>query len=565
MAEALNEAPDAQPFAEPELHRRRGISPIWAVPIVAALVAAWLGYTAFAEKGPTISISFQTAAGIEPGKTRIKYHDIDLGVVNRIDPSPDLSRVVVVAQMNKMAGPHLTAGTKFWVVRPRFSLSGLSGLETLVSGAYIEMDPGQGKSTHFFQGLEEPPIVRSDVAGSEFGLTTQKIGSIGPGSPIYYRGIQVGEVIRYTFAGEDKGIDVQIFVREPYNALIYEGTRFWNASGINLSTGAGGFKVEVDSLQAVLSGGISFETPEGTLKGQRSKEGTVFPLHDDREEARDASFTSALHAIVEFSGSVRGLEVGAPVEFRGMKVGKVLNFYIEGDPVTMTFHIPVTIALEVERIHIVGGNQGQFGSGALLPALVERGLRAQLRSGNLITGQMVVALDFFPDAPPASIVQTDTYPILPTVPNDLENITRSVSDTLDRIAALPLDQVVQDVRKVLASVLAITDSPDLRESAKSLNGALGAAQQLMHESGVQVGPLATSLRHASDSADVTLKQADTALASMNAGYGRDSRVRLDLSDMLRQLQEAARSVRMLAGYLEMHPEALMRGKTGGPQ
>jgi paraquat-inducible protein B len=303
-----------------------------------------------------------------------------------------------------------------------------------------------------------------------------------------------------------------------------------------------------------LSGGIAFETADAARQGEPSKEGTVFPLYNDRQQAQDASYTREVRAIVEFDGSVRGLDVGAPVEFRGIKVGRVLDFHLEGDPATMTFRIPVTIAIEVDRIRVAGGSQGQFGSGTRLPALVARGLRAQLRSGNLITGQLVVALDIFPDAPPEQIVQTDTYPKLPTVPNDLEGITRSVSQTLDKISELPLDEVVKDLRKILKSVLVLTDSPDLQQALKSLNRTLAATE-----------PLAASLRRTSESADATLKQADTALASMNVGYGRDSKVRSDLSDLLRQLQDTARSVRLLASYLEQHPEALVRGKAGGAQ
>jgi paraquat-inducible protein B len=386
--------------------------------------------------------------------------------------------------------------------------------------------------------LEEPPVVHSGVPGREFVLSAQKIGSLGPGSPIYFRGIQVGEVTSEVFAGIDKGIEVRIFVREPYDALVYEGTRFWSASAISLSTRPGGFKVEVESVQALLSGGIAFDTLETERKGQPAAEGASFPLFDDRTQAQDASYTKSARLIVEFEGSVHGLEVGAPVEFRGMKVGRVLNFHLEFDPDGAKFRIPVTIEFEFERVQLASGSYDQYGGGRLLPVLVARGLRAQLRSASFITGQLMVALDFFPDAPPAEVTMSGSYPKLPAMPNELEGMTRSVGATLDKIAALPLDAVVQDLRDVLESVRELTANPDLKDTARSVN------------------VLLASLRQASDSADATLKRANATLA----GYGGDSKFQGDLRDMVRQLQETLRSVRLLANYLEQHPESLVRGK-----
>ena len=561
MTETLSAAPGmTRDVSAPDVRRRRRISPIWALPIVALLIAGWLGYTAFAERGPTISISFKTAAGIEPGKTRIKYHDIVLGIVERVTPTDDLSHVRVSAKMNRMAERHLTKGTKFWVVRPRFGLTGLSGLETLVSGAYIEMDPGEGKATHSFEGLEEPPVIRADIAGREFVLTTKKLGAIGTGSPIFFHGLQVGEVASHTFSEADASSSIRIFIREPFDAFVYDQTRFWNASGITFSAGGSGFKLQIESLQAVLLGGLAFDTDDNVRSKTPSKEGAVFPLYDDQASARDAAYTKTSRAIVEFSGSVRGLEKGAPVEFRGLRIGEVLDFYLEFDPATKALRVPVTIELDIERVRLTSGTYESYGRGALLSDFVDRGLRAQLRTASLITGQLMVSLDFFPDAPPAEVVFTDTYPKLPTMPNTLENIERSLGKTLDRIASLPLDELVQDIRKVLGSVLALTDSSELKDSIRSLNNTLASTETLMQNANSQVGPLIVSLRRASDSADAAMKQADGLLASANAGYGRDSKVRGDLTELLRQLQDAAKSVRNLASYLEQHPESLLRGK-----
>jgi paraquat-inducible protein B len=553
---------DGAPSAGPDVRPLRSISPIWAVPIVALVIAAWLAYTSYRDQGPLIAITFRTASGIEPGKTHIKHHDIDLGVVVDVVPSPDLTQVIVHARMNATSADHLRKSTRFWVVRPRISLSGLSGLETLVSGAYIEMDPGDGDRTTNFTGLEEPPAVRADVPGTEFLLITERLGAVGPGSPLYFRGIDVGEVMGYSLGGEDMKITLRVFVRAPYDALVRERTRFWNASSIRLAAGGSGFKVEIESLQAVVAGAISFDTQKTEEAASPSKEGTTFRLYEDREQAQDAIFERGLKAVVEFGGSVRGLDVGAPVEFRGIKIGEVESFHPVFDLDTKEFRIPVVINLDIDRIAVHGGDQQSVGAGKFFPEFVARGLRAQLRSTSLITGQLAVALDFFPDAPPAKLETSDGMMKLPTLPNDLENITRSVNDTLGRIAALPLQDVVHDVRRVLASILTITDSPEVRDTVVSARNTLVQAEHVMRTIDGQVEPLTASLRKASDSADAALRQADATLASIKDGYGHQSGLNRDVGEMLRQLRDAARSVRQFADFLEQHPEALVRGKGG---
>lgn len=528
LAHARTKTPELH---QPEVRRRRRLSPIWILPIVAVIVAAWLAYITFAEKGPIITISFKTASGVEAGKTQIKYHDIELGVVQRVQAAPDLSHVVISAQMNKTAETHLKEGTHFWVVRPRLSITSLSGLETLVSGNYIEMDPGPGPATERkFTGLEQPPVVRSDEPGTSYVVTTDKIGSISSGSPVFYRGIVVGEVIDYSFDGTQPKIPVRVFVKKPYDAVIHDGTQFWNASGINVSAGAGGVKVEIESLEAVLAGGIAFETPEAATSGELAKADTTFPLYDNRAAAIDAGYTQRTRAIVEFEGSVRGLEIGAPVEAQGIPIGRVVDFHLVVDAAAHTVRVPVVIESDIARIGIINQPPEEVGKLKLARSLVALGLRAQLRTSNLITGSLIVALDFFPDAPPAEIVETSTYPKLPTVPTQMESLTRSVSQTLDRIAALPLDDIAKDTRD-----------------------ALQTAQQLMRDANTRSAPLLVSLNKTSEAAE-------TALKGINTTYGRDSPIPGDLASLLRQLQDTAKSVKTLATYLEEHPNSVILGK-----
>jgi paraquat-inducible protein B len=533
------------------------LSPFWAFPVIALIVGAWLAYVTLSEQGPKITVEFKAATGLEAGKTRVKHKDIELGLVSKLEPSEDLSHVDVLIKMNKRAEPHLTDKTRFWVVRPRLSLTNMSGLDTLVSGAYIEMDPAEGKAgERHFVGLEEPPVVTASQKGREFVLTTDRLGAIGPNSPVFYRGLKVGEVMGYDASDLDGDIKVHIFVFSPYDDHVYESTRFWSASGISIGAGADGFKFEMESLEAVLAGGVAFESPESARRDQPAKAQTTFVMFPDRQSARDSAFSHTSRAIVEFGGSVRGLTVGSPVEFRGIKIGKVLDFYLTFEPATNTFRVPVTIEVEFDRVRVAAGENSQFGTGRLAPALVERGLRAQLKSTSLITGGLMVNFDFFPDAPPATIDTSGPYPKLPTVPNELENITRSLSEVASKIAALPLDAVVADLRGVIKSAQEIVGSPELKASVASLQRALA---KLDNES----GPLLTSLKQASDSASVAVKRAETLLKSMENGYGGDSAVQREMVDMLRQLRDAARSVKLLADFAEQHPESFIRGKSGG--
>jgi paraquat-inducible protein B len=517
--------------AEPHIRRSR-FSLIWILPIVALLIAGWIGYTTLSERGPTITISFKTATGLEAGKTEIKHNDVVLGMVKRVDPTPDLESVVVTAQMNKLAAPHLNENTKFWVVRPRFSLTNLSGLQTLVSGSFIEMDPGSGNTAHrTFTGLEEPPVVRSDVSGTTYTLTANKVGSVSSGSPVFFRGIEVGEVISSDFEGIDKGFTVRVFVYKPYDAYVHDGTQFWNASGISLDAGSGGFKLEIESLQAVLAGGIAFDTGEAALKSAVAKANSTFPLYADRADAEEAGYSKRGRVLVEFEGSVRGLAIGSPVEVQGITIGRVVDFHLVVDAAKNTVRVPVVCEIDIGRIGIINQPAGQVGSGKLMADLVARGMRAQLRTSSFLTGQLFVAFDFFPDAPPAKIVDTDTYPLVPSVPTQMEGLTRSVSQTLDKLASLPLEDIAADARKTLE-----------------------AAQQLMTNANAQTTPLLASLRQTSAAADSVLK-------SMGSAYGGDSQIRAELMETLRQLQETLRSAQTLTNYLEQHPDSVLRGKS----
>ncbi|WP_395673388.1 intermembrane transport protein PqiB [Inquilinus sp.] len=549
--------------AAPRIDRKRRFSPIWLVPIVAALVGVYLAWITLSDKGPTITITFQTADGLEAGKTVIKHKEVVFGTVRSLALSEDLSHVEVTAEMTKEAAPHLRQGTRFWVVRPRLSASGgLTGFSTIVSGAYIELDPGRGASEQSYTGLEDPPVVRADMPGTEFLLTADRIGSIGTGSPIYFRDVQVGQVMGFDSSNLEAGVKIHAFIRAPYDQQVYAGTRFWNAAGISLTTGPQGFRLQIESLQAVLAGGIAFDTPSTARTGEPAKTGTSFALYKDQTSMQESEYTIRLPYLVYFGGSVGGLAPGAPVEWQGIKIGQVTDVRLQYDAAAGVARIPVTIEVEPQRIELVGTDQ-DFATGANVAALVRRGLRAQLKTGNLLTGAMVVSFEMDPDAPPAELGTGDRYPVIPSVPGQLDSAMRSINGILDKVSSLPLDQLIQQANATLKSFETLAAAPEITDSLRSLAGTLASTQQLLSQANTNLGPVIEKLPPLLDATQQAVRRLSGTLGSVTQGYGADSTFKRDLTRLMSQVDDTLRSVRVLTDYLEQHPEALIRGKTEG--
>jgi paraquat-inducible protein B len=539
-------APDRGELPEVEVKKRRGISPVWLIPLVAGAIAIWLAYTTLQEKGPQITVVFDNAEGLEAGKTTVKYRNVEVGVVDEVTLSEDLSHIVVTANLDKNMEAHLKEGTRFWIVRPRVGFGGVSGLGTLLSGAYVELDPGEGPAAHDFVGLAEPPPITSQVPGTQFVLRTDRLGSIGRGAPIYYRSIPVGQVLGYELAEDKQGLNVKIFVDAPNDQLVRPSSRFWNASGVNVSLGADGVDVAMESLEALLAGGIAFDTPDIDKPGEPAAAGTSFPLFASLNAVTEAGFTEKIPYLVHFDGSVRGLRARAPVEFRGIRVGSVTDVRLDMDPKQDTLRIPVTLEIEPQRFGIErGAGEERY---AVMAALVERGLRAQLKSGNLLTGELLVDLEFHPDSPPATLDRSGTYPEIPAVPAQLEALEASVTAVLNKLAALPLPQLVSDLQRTIQGIESLVTSPDTQQAAGALNQAAVRLDTLIATLDAQLGPL--------------LIQAQSTLASADGLVGANSQGRYDLNALLKELTGAARSIRVFADYLERHPDALIRGKTG---
>jgi paraquat-inducible protein B len=551
----LAENTDHLPQATVQPKRRGRISVVWVVPILAAVVAIGIAVQRIASEGPTITIIFTGAGGVEAGKTFVKYKDVNIGQVTAVKLADDYSKVEITAKIDKSAERLMVEDAKFWVVEPRVTLSGVSGLGTLLSGNYIGFEVGQSKKPQRkFTALEIPPAVTKDQAGRQFVLKAEELGSLGVGSPIYYRRLQVGQVIAYNLASDGKGLEIRIFVDSPYDKFVTPEARFWNASGLDVSVNAGGVDVRTQSLIALLAGGLAFEVPAFAAQAEPAAANAVFTLYGDRAAALKAPESIGARYVLYFTESLRGLSVGAPVTLLGLPAGEVTDVGLDLDSKTANIRGRVEIVTYPERLvarlaakETVAGKslaRSEQGRHAFFQRLIEeRGLRAQLRSGNLITGQLYVAFDYFPDAPKAKIDWSREPTIIPVVPSTVQDLEAKLNSVVAKLEKLPYEEIGADLAKALAGL-----NQTLQDASKALNG-------INTELTPALKATVEDIRRAVASADVLLKSTDATMV------GRDAPAQQELRDALQEIARAARSVRVLVEYLDRHPEALLRGKT----
>ena len=535
--------PDDKPaptgLPPPRVVRRREWLPslIWLIPIVAALVGVMLIVKILMERGPEIVLTFETAEGLEANKTAVKYKDVQIGTVQSLRLARDRSHVRVLVQLNKEAEGFTAEDSRFWVVRPRLDTSGISGLGTLLSGAYIGADAGVSKETASeFKGLEVPPIVTRDASGQQFLLRATDIGSLDVGSPVYFRRIKVGQVAAYQLDGDGRGVTLRVFVNAPYDKFVGVNTRFWQASGIDAQLSASGFTLRTQSLATILLGGIAFKAPDDAM-GPLAKENTAFTLAEDETTAMKEPDGPPQTLLMYFNQSLRGLSPGAPVDFRGVVIGEVKSIGVEFDRAEREFRMPVLVQVYPDRLRRRAGETGEETRATQqdrLRFLTEKGLRAQLRNGNLLTGSVYVALDFFPKAPPAKI-NMDKNPIeLPTVANSLDEIQSQVQEIASKLNKVPYEQIAGDLRTTLAA----------------LNKTLASTEQAVTRINTDVTPELTA----------AMKDVRKIVNNAERTLADDSPLQQDMRQTLRELTRAAGSVRVLTDYLERHPESLLRGK-----
>ena len=537
------ESDDGAPLARTRPHR--WFAWVWAVPIVAGAIVLWLGARSFLTHGPDITISFRSVEGLVERQSNIRHRGVVVGRVEELELAPDLRRVIVHARMTRAAKQALNENTEFYVVSPHVGVEGISGLSTIVSGVYIEMEPATGtKSQDAFVGLEEAPSLRPDTPGRSFTVTAPDLGSLSSGSPISYHGVSVGEVEGYSLAPDGGHVTVTAFIRAPYNRLVHPETRFWNAGGVDVSVGAQGVRIRANSFQQLLGGGIAFETPATALNGEPSPQGATFALFDTQGEATREPRGEQLVYVAGFSGNLRGVDPGTAVELDGMPVGSVRESKLSYEPGKKTLTTLVTIAIDPDRVQILNMPSAGTGTPAQdaqrkIETLVAGGLRAQVLTANLLTGFQIVTLDMVPGAPAAHVERVNGSVRIPT--------TQS-SD---------IGEVLRSLRGVLQNIDRATSGPQLGHAIQSLDSTLTHLDQLTADVQPDLKSLLKSLRETSDSANATLNSLRDVVGKQGGDAGSP-----DVSQLMRELSDAARSVRGLADYLERHPESLLRGRRG---
>ncbi len=507
---------------------------VWVVPVVALLIAGWLVVQSVMRNGPTITIRFSTGEGIEAGKTKIKFKNVDVGVIKSVELSDDHKTVLASAEMSRNASSMLVDDTRFWVVRPRISGGTVSGIGTLLSGSHIGMDIGTAqKARSDFVGLESPPVLASGAPGREFVLKSDNLGSLDVGSPVFFRRLQVGQIVSFALDPEGAGMIIHVFINAPYDRYVTDDTRFWHASGVDVTLDTTGVKVNTESLVSVLIGGLAFENPSGATNRVEADAQHQYDLFAGRAEAMKEHDAIVDKYVLNFKESVRGLTVGAPIDFRGIVIGEVSAINTHFDPATKEFSIPVEVSIFPERL--ISRDDSGSAVGAIpskrkefADYLVKKGLRAQLRTASLLTGQLYIAIDFFPSAPKATVDWSTKTPQLPTVPGNLQGLQDSITSLVAKLNKIPFEGIGNDLRKTLND-----------------------ADTLMNTINTDVAP----------EAKATLATARETLTSANRALQSDSPLQQSTADTMRELSRTAASFRALAEYLQRHPEALLRGKT----
>ncbi|WP_454835137.1 PqiB family protein [Pseudomonas lini] len=517
--------------------RRFSVSLVWIVPIVAVLVGISLVVHSWMQEGPTITVTFKTGSGLTANKTEVKYRNVVIGHVSDVKLSNDQKSVNATIKLDKQAESFTREDSQFWVVRPRIGAGGVSGIDTLLSGDYIGADIGQAnaRSKHF-TGLENPPPITYGEPGKRFMLHTQDLGSLDIGSPLYYRKIPVGQVVAYALDADGKGVNIEVFVHSPNDVFVTENTRFWNASGIDVSVGANGFAVSTESLSSLLVGGIAFRAPEYSPNDQPASENKTFDLFVDQQTALAPPHGKGQYLSLRFDQALRGLKIDAPVEFLGVEFGKVVSINLDFDAKKRSFPLNVGIMIYPQRLgqahakmlKALNHDPNDEAAGIrLMGSFIENGLRAQARSGNLLTGQLYIALDFYPKAEKVVFDPTARPVSVPTIPGSLEQLQEKLEGMVNKINQLPIERIAGNLDSNLV---------ELRKGLAQFN-----AKTLP---GVQT----------------TLSDVSKTLQSASSTLADDSPQREQLNDTLNELGRMSRSLRELSDYLGRNPESLIRGR-----
>ena len=553
-----------QPMPTASVRARRTIPLVWIVPLLTGLIALWLAYDTWSKKGPVITVTFETAAGLTAGQSQLKYKNVVMGTVKSIDVSPDLTHVIATVETIRDAEPLLTDKTIFWVVKPELFAGSLTGLETLLSGSYIGMRPvaekERGKPQRHFVGQADPPVLQAWAKGTTFKLDSKRLGSIGLGAPVFFRDIEVGTVLGWDLGDLAERVTIHAFVRAPFDQYVREDSMFWNASGVSVKLSGDGVSVRMESLRALLLGGIAFESPSGKDE-PLAKAGQQFTLYRNYDDAQAAGFGRQIHLVSFFPGSVSGLTAGSDVTLHGLKIGEVTDVGLAFDPKLDRIVAPVHYRVEAGRVaNFALANK--LDSEQLANELVRRGMRATLQSTSLITGAKVVALERVEDAPPATLEKRGDAIVVPAVETGgFDALTKSAAELLSKLNGIDYQKIGKSLTSAAVGLDNTINGEQLKKTLAALEATMIDVRDVARKLDVEGTPALKRLPAIAQQLQDSLTQANKLFGSLNTGYGDDSRFRRDLDRLLPQLTDAARSIRALADLLSRHPEALIKGRT----
>jgi paraquat-inducible protein B len=483
--------------AKPEIRSKKSFNAIWIIPLIAVVLGVWMVVHSWMTEGPEIQIAFKTAEGLTAGKTKVKYRNVDMGVVQEVLLTDDFEGVIAKVKLERQALPLLRDETRFWVVTARVGVGNVSGLDTLLSGAYIQLAPGEGKpGRRQYTALETPPLTPTGAHGLRLKLYGEQAGSVSTGDAIVYKGYKVGRIESMAFDADRRVVSYVAFIDAPFHELVDSSVRFYNVSGVSVSAGAEGLQITTGSLDTILLGGVTFGTPEGIQRGEPVEHNTEFRLYNSAEEASDNPFRFGTYYVVRFTQSLKGLLPGAPVEYRGIPVGRVERLMIKdmvlagesgGHKEFAGQPIPVLIYVEPARMELPDTEVGVSFMRRTIEAGVRRGLRATLENGNLLTGAKYVGIDFFEGTEPAESGTFGEYVTLPTVVGGFDQVLVQVNALLDKFNALPLEGTVANANaaiasldKVLAELGTMLDSKEAQTLPKDLANTLQSLQKTLN-------------------------------------------------------------------------------------
>nr|WP_024967646.1 intermembrane transport protein PqiB [Pantoea sp. IMH] len=508
-------------------------STVWIIPVVTVLIGAWILFYHFSHQGPQVTLITTNAEGIEGGKTAIKSRSVDVGIVESAVLTDDLHHVEITARLNSGMEKLLKGDSAFWVVKPAIGREGVTGLGTLLSGPYIELQPGtKGEEKEQYDLLDSPPLAPPDAKGIRITLDSDKAGQLNPGDPVLFRGYQVGSVETSNFDADKRMMTYQLFVRAPYDRLVTTNVRFWKDSGIAVDMSASGMRVEMGSLTTLFSGGVSFDVPDGWELGQVAKNKSEYKLFDDQRSIQDSLYTVHKDFLMFFDDSIRGLQPGAPVEFRGIRLGTVAEVPFKARDITQRlntdYRIPVLIRIEPDRFQSMLGKDFDFEQH--LKDGIKAGLRASLKSANLLTGSLYIDLDFNSSAKaytgPSSYAG---YELIPTMSGGLAQIQQKLMDALDKINNLPLNpmlnqatgtlkesqRTLRELQKTLDNINQITGSQSMKDLPQDMQQTLRELNRSMK--GFQPGsPAYTKLVGDMQRLDQVMRELQPVLKTLNS-------------------------------------------------